>query len=266
MADAASPGDLEHVLSRELYDAWKGAAPVAPLTERHPGLTIEQAYRIQLKLLEIRNRADGERIIGKKIGVTSRAVMDLLKVDQPDFGMLTDAMVRETGAEVAVDRLIAPKVEGEIAFLLKDDLKGPGVTAADVLRATELVLPCIEIVDSRIRDWRIRIEDTVADNASAALFVLGGQARPPSALDLPLLGMTLEINGEIVTTGAGAASLGDPARAVAWLANTLSGLGIDLKAGEIILSGSLGAMPPAKAGDNVRVEIGGLGAASVRFV
>lgn len=266
MANVALSDELTDALARELYQAWKTTAPIAPLTERHPELTIEQAYQIQLQLLQMRIRTHGERIIGKKIGVTSRAVMDLFKVDQPDFGMLTNTMVHESGGAVAAGRLVAPKVEGEIAFLLKDDLQGPNVTATDVLRATELVLPCIEIVDSRIRDWKIRIQDTVADNASSALFVLGGEAKPPQALDLALLGMTMELNGDIVTTGAGAATLGHPASAVAWLANTLGRFGIELKAGEIILSGSLGAMVPAKAGDNVRVEIGDLGAASVRFV
>jgi 2-oxopent-4-enoate/cis-2-oxohex-4-enoate hydratase len=205
-------------------------------------------------------------VIGKKIGVTSEAVMNMLDVRQPDFGHLTSAMVFADGAAIDVSQLIAPKAEGEIAFVLKHDLAGPGVTNADVLRATEAVLPCFEIVDSRIRDWKIRIQDTVADNASSGVFVLGDQAVDPRELDLALVGMTLEKNGEIAATGAGAAALGHPANAVAWLANTLGRLGMTLNAGEVILSGSLAAMVPVTAGDSLRISLGGIGSASVRFI
>ncbi|MCC6073949.1 fumarylacetoacetate hydrolase family protein [Pseudomonas sp. GCM10022188] len=252
-------------LSDELYRALKDNQPIAPLSERHPQLTLQQAYELQLNVLARRQRENGERVIGKKIGVTSQVVMEQLKVDQPDFGHLTSAMLRADGAAIAVADLIAPKAEGEIAFLLKEDLRGPGLTVADVLRATECVMPCIEIVDSRIRDWQIRIQDTVADNASSALFVLGDAAVDPRELELGLVGMTLELNGEIASTGAGAAALGHPANAVAWLANTLGGFGMALEAGEVILSGALSAMVPVKAGDNLRISLGGIGSASVRF-
>ncbi|WP_168787549.1 2-oxopent-4-enoate hydratase [Paraburkholderia aromaticivorans] len=250
----------------ELYRALRHAEPVAPLTAREPGITIADAYRIQLRMIERRVALDGERVIGKKIGVTSEAVMNMLDVRQPDFGHLTSAMVFADGAAIDVSQLIAPKAEGEIAFVLKHDLAGPGVTNADVLRATEAVLPCFEIVDSRIRDWKIRIQDTVADNASSGVFVLGDQAVDPRELDLALVGMTLEKNGEIAATGAGAAALGHPANAVAWLANTLGRLGMTLKAGEVILSGSLAAMVPVTAGDSLRISLGGIGSASVRFI
>lgn len=253
-------------LSDELYQALKHNQPIAPLTERFPDITLHDAYAIQLQVLARRIEIDGERVIGKKIGVTSHVVMDLLKVEQPDFGHLTSAMLREDGAAIAVSGLIAPKAEGEIAFILKHELAGPGVTVADVLRATEYVMPCFEIVDSRIEDWKIRIQDTVADNASSGLFVLGDCAVDPRELDLSLVGMTLELNGEIVSTGAGAAALGHPANAVAWLANTLGKLDMTLKPGEVILSGSLGAMVAVKAGDNLRMSIGGIGSAGVRFI
>jgi 2-oxopent-4-enoate/cis-2-oxohex-4-enoate hydratase len=205
-------------------------------------------------------------VIGKKIGVTSKAVMDMLGVYQPDFGLLTDAMVYNEGEAIPASRLIQPKAEGEIAFILKRDLQGPGVSAADVLAATEGVMACFEIVDSRIRDWKIKIQDTVADNASCGVFVLGDRLVDPRGLDLTTCGMVLEKNGEIVATGAGAAALGAPANAVAWLANTLGALGIPLKAGEVILSGSLAIMVPVQAGDSLRVSIGGIGGCSVRFV
>jgi 2-oxopent-4-enoate/cis-2-oxohex-4-enoate hydratase len=192
-------------------------------------------------------------------------VMDMLGVDQPDFGQMTSDMVLNEGQPVRTDTMIAPRAEAEVAFMLKHDLMGPGVTAADVLRATECVMPCFEIVDSRIRDWKIRIQDTVADNASCGVFVLGDRAVDPRRIDLSTCGMVLEKKGEIVATGAGAAALGSPLNAVAWLANTLGRLGIGLKAGEVVLSGALAAMFPAAKGDNFRVSIGGLGGCSVRF-
>ncbi|NWD71610.1 2-oxopent-4-enoate hydratase [Pseudomonas gingeri] len=252
-------------LGAELHRALSEHTAIAPLTERHPALTIEDAYQIQLAMIQPRLDA-GERVIGKKIGVTSQVVMDMLGVDQPDFGHLLSGMLLGDGASIACADLIAPKAEGEIAFVLKDDLTGPGVTLADVLRATAYVMPCFEIVDSRIRDWKIRIQDTVADNASAAAFVLGDAGVGPHEVDLACVGMTLEKNGEIVATGAGAAALGHPANAVVWLANTLGRLGIGLKRGEVILSGSLAAMVPVKPGDQLRMSLGGIGSASVRFV
>ncbi|UVE19699.1 2-oxopent-4-enoate hydratase [Pseudomonas sp. LS44] len=251
-------------ISADLYNALRSAEAIAPLTEQYPQLSIRDAYTIQQYLIAQR-LDDGERIVGKKIGVTSQAVMNLLGVDQPDFGILTDAMTFNSSEAIPASTLIQPKAEGEIAFVLKHDLSGPGVTVADVLRATEGLMVCFEIVDSRIQDWRIKIQDTVADNASCGVFVLSDRLVPANQIDLSLCGMVLEKNGEIVATGAGAASMGSPAVAVAWLANTLGRLGMSLKAGEVILSGSLGPMIPVRAGDNLRVSIGGLGSCSVRF-
>ena len=162
--------------------------------------------------------------------------------------------------------MIAPKAEAEVAFVLKSDLMGPGVTTADVLRATDFVVPCFEIVDSRIRDWKIKIQDTVADNASCGVLTLGGQRKSPRDIDLALAGMVLEKNGEIVSTSTGAAVQGSPVNAVAWLANTLGRLGIGLKAGEIILSGSQSPLVPVVAGDSLICSVGGLGSTSVRFI
>ena len=249
----------------ELYQALLERKPVDPLTDRESSITIEDAYQIQLRMIQRRLDA-GETIVGKKIGVTSKVVMDMLKVNQPDFGQMTSGMVFNEGEAIRADSMIAPKAEAEVAFVLKSDLMGPGVTAADVLRATDFVVPCFEIVDSRIRDWKIKIQDTVADNASCGVLTLGGVRRSPRQLDLALAGMVLEKNGDIVATGAGAAALGHPANAVAWLANTLGARGIALEAGEVILSGSLGIMVPVQAGDNLRVTIGGVGGCSVRFV
>jgi 2-oxopent-4-enoate/cis-2-oxohex-4-enoate hydratase len=257
--------ELITTLGDELFDALKGCHTVEPLTTRHPDITIDDAYAVQQRLNARRMQA-GETVVGKKIGVTSKAVMNMLGVYQPDFGILLDGMLYNEGQAIAASSLIQPKAEGEIAFILKRDLQGPGVSAADVLSATEGVMTCFEIVDSRIRDWKIRIQDTVADNASCGVFVLGDRVVDAREVDLNTCGMVLEKNGEIVATGAGAAALGAPANAVAWLANTLGARGIALKAGEVILSGSLAAMVPVKAGDNLRVTIGGIGGCSVRFV
>lgn len=257
--------ELLDALGAELHAAWEEARPVPPLTERHPGITIADAYEVQRRLVA-RRRARHGGVIGKKIGVTSRAVMDMLKVGEPDFGVLLAGMACRDGETIERARLIAPRAEGEIAFVLKKRLAGPGVTAAMVLAATEFIMPCFEIVDSRIQDWRIRIQDTVADDASSALFVLGDRAVRPDAVDLRTIGMVLERNGEVVATGAGAAALGSPLNAVAWLANTLGRFGEALEAGEVILSGSLAAMVPIAPGDTFRVSLGGVGHASMRFV
>ncbi len=249
----------------ELYTALVERKPVDPLTEREPTITIDDAYRIQLRMVQRRVDA-GETVIGKKIGVTSRVVMQMLKVDQPDFGQMTSGMVFNEGEAIRADSMIAPKAEAEVAFLLKRDLVGPGVTAADVLRATDCVMPCFEIVDSRIKDWKIKIQDTVADNASCGVLTLGGVRKSPRQLDLALAGMVLERNGELVSTSTGAAVQGSPVNAVAWLANTLGRLGIALKAGEVILSGSQSPLVPVKAGDSLVCSVGGLGGTSVRFI
>ena len=252
-------------LGDELYEALSSGKTVSPLTSRGFEISVEDAYHIQQRMLS-RRIAKGERVIGKKIGVTSKAVMNMLGVHQPDFGYLLDGMVYNEGESIPMATLIQPKAEGEIAFLLNKDLMGPGLTAADVLAATEGVMACFEIVDSRIQDWKIKIQDTVADNASCGVFVLGDQLVDPKSVDLSLCGMVLEKNGEIVVTGAGAATMASPVNAMVWLANTLGRLGIPLNAGDVVLSGALGAMVTVKAGDSLRVTIGGIGGCSVRFV
>lgn len=255
---------LLHSLGDELHHALESRLPIEPLSTRYPDISVEQAYLIQTRMIARRLDA-GQCIVGKKIGVTSAAVMQMLGVYQPDFGYLLDGMLHNDGQEIDTGTLIQPKAEGEIAFLLKRDLQGPGIVIADVLAATEGVMTCFEVVDSRIRDWKISIQDTVADNASCGVFVLGDTLISPRHVDLYGCGMVLEKNGSIVCTGAGAAALGSPANAVAWLANTLGALGTPLKAGEIILSGSLAGMVPVGPGDNLRVSIGGIGGCTVRF-
>ena len=253
-------------LGEELFAALRGRKTLAPLSERHADISIEDAYRISLRFLACRE-ALGERVIGKKIGVTSKPVQDMLNVHQPDFGFLTDAMQVEDGAVVSLSQsgLIQPRAEGEIAFMLKSDLQGPGVTREDVLAATAWVAPCFEIVDSRIHDWKIKIQDTVADNASCGVFVVGAQHTDPRALDLAAAAMQMWKNGAAAGSGLGSAVQGHPAEAVAWLANTLGAFGIPFKAGEVILSGSLAPLVPAAAGDRFTMQIEGLGGCSVAF-
>jgi len=253
-------------LGNELYRALRDRKMIEPLTSRFPDMTIEEAYAVSSKFLEHR-LADGETVIGKKIGVTSAAVQQMLNVHQPDFGYLTDAMVVEEGEVLSIStKMLQPRAEGEIAFVLKKDLIGPGVTATDVICATDFVVPCFEIVDSRITDWQIKIQDTVADNASCGYFLLGQNAVDPRKLDLSTCGMVLEMNGNVVSTGAGAAALGSsPVTCVVWLANTLSRLGTHLRAGDVVLSGSLVPLQPVKPGDYMSVSIGGIGRTAVRF-
>ncbi len=250
----------------ELYGALREQRMVEPLTEREKSITIEDAYAISSHMLQ-RRIADGEKLIGKKIGVSSKAVQRMLNVHQPDFGYLTDAMLVEEGEPLSLSKkMIQPRAEGEIAFVLKRDLVGPGVTPTDVLRATDFVVPCFEIVDSRVRDWKIKIQDTVADNASCGYFLLGQDAADPKKIDLSTCGMVMEKNGSVISTGAGAAALGaSPVTCVAWLANTLGQLGTSLQAGDVILSGSLVPLEPIKAGDHMSVSIGGIGRTAVVF-
>lgn len=252
-------------LAAELLRAQQECTPLAPLTERFSDLSIAQAYQIQLAAVRTR-LGGGRRVIGKKIGLTSKAMQDLLGVHEPDYGHLFDDMVALNGQPIAVDKLLQPRCEGEIAFLLERDLRGPGVTVADVLVATKAVIPALEIVDSRIRDWKIKIQDTIADNAASARVVLGDKMTPVHDLDLRLVGMVLMKNGYVVATGAGAAVLGHPAASVAWLANKLHEFDITLKAGEIVLSGSLTTAPPVAAGDYFRADFDRLGSVSVCFV
>ncbi|POP54477.1 2-oxopent-4-enoate hydratase [Zhongshania marina] len=252
-------------LGDELYEALVGRRTVAPLSERFPGLTIEDAYRIQERMLARRVDA-GENIVGKKIGVTSKAIQDLVGIDQPDFGQLTSGMAYFDGEPVPLSGLIQPRAEAEVAFVLKKDLVGPGLTASDVIAAIDYACPCFEIVDSRITDWKIAIQDTIADNASCGVFLLGDVRAKVTDVDFNLAGMVVERNGELFSTAAGAAVQGGPVNAVVWLANTLGRLGIPFKAGEVILSGSQSTLVPAMVGDTLRCSVGGLGSCEIHFV
>jgi 2-oxopent-4-enoate/cis-2-oxohex-4-enoate hydratase len=253
-------------LGDELYTLLRSRRTRAPLTTTHSAIDVDDAYKISLRLLE-RRKAEGEKVIGKKIGVTSKPVQDMLGVHQPDFGFLLDKMHVPDGSTVSLSKtnLIQPRAEGEIAFVLAKDLKGPGVTLHQVLDATDYVSPCFEIVDSRIENWKIRIQDTVADNASCGVFVLGAAKVKPRALDLAAVKMDITRNGSHIASGLGSAVQGHPAAAVAWLANTLGQFGIPFLKGEIILSGSLAPLLPITPGDRFEMTLAGIGGASIAF-
>jgi 2-keto-4-pentenoate hydratase len=246
-----------------LRSAYAGGA-IGPLREILDPTDVAGAYAIQ----DINTRhwvAGGRRIVGRKVGLTAAAVQRQLGVDRPDFGVLFDDMRVADGGRLAVSRTLQPKVEAEVAIRLARPLADPGATPQDVLDATDAAMVAIEIVDSRIEDWKITFADTVADNGSSAFFVLGADVRPVQTLDLRTCGMALEINGDVVSLGAGVACLGHPLNAAAWLVRTLAAVGEGLAAGEVILTGALGPMVALAPGDVVRAEVGGLGAISFTY-
>jgi len=242
-------------LADALYDALQSAEPIDRLTAEHD-LTTEDAYDVQSRLIQ-RRLADGATVVGHKVGLTSQGIQDQLGVDQPDFGRLLDTMVVE-GRAIPGGELIAPRIEPEIGFLLGEPLDPP-VSYLDVLEATSAVVPVLEVIDSRVREWDIRIEDTIADNASSALYLTGESTSAVDGRDLSLEGLKLYKNGELASSGVGAAVLDHPARAVAWLANTLSDLDEHVQAGHIVLSGSLVPATDIAAGDTISAEFSSIG-------
>jgi 2-keto-4-pentenoate hydratase len=255
-------------LAAQLHRAWHERRPIQPLSETAGLTSVEEAYAVQ-SAWTARQLAEGESIVGRKIGLTSRAVQEQMNVEEPDYGTLWASRwvkLQDGRGEVASDTFLQPRVEGEIAFLLGEPPAGDGdVTAADVLAATEAVAASIEIVDSRIEDWRITLPDTVADNASYGGFAVGPWTPLDGERRLADAAMTLSRNGEAAATGVGAAALGDPANAVAWLLNKLRSLGVEVRRGDIVLSGALAATLPAVAGDAFRLEIEGEPAVELVF-
>jgi 2-keto-4-pentenoate hydratase len=251
--------DIYRLLAARLRTAYS-QAPVAPMRDHlEPGDGVG-AYAVQAINTAVWE-AEGRRIVGRKIGLTAKAVQAQFGVDQPDHGVLFADMRVAHGGQVDMARLIQPRAEAEVALILARDIDDPSATPEVVAAATDCAVAAIEIVDSRIADWKISLADTVADNGSSALFVLGRVRRPLPGLDLYSCGMVLERNGEIVSVGAGAACLGHPLNAAAWLARTLAAAGAPLKAGDIVMTGALGPMVPMARGDRFRTVIGGLGEA-----
>ncbi|MEW2355041.1 2-keto-4-pentenoate hydratase [Spirillospora sp. NPDC029432] len=247
-----------------LLGAYATGIPVRPLTEEAPGLSLEGAYAIQRAQVE-RWLADGARIKGHKVGLTSAAMQRQLGVDQPDYGHLLDTMFHADSAPIDTGAFLQPRIEPEIAFVLGRPLAGPGVTAADAAAAVDFVLPALEIIDSRIADWRITLPDTVADNASSGGVVLGTTPVSPAGLDLALAGCLLYRDGDLVDTGAGGAVLGSPLNALVWLANVLGPMGVTLEAGHVVLPGSITAAVPVAPGDTYTAAFAGIGNVTARF-
>ena len=249
----------------DLYNARRDGTSIAPISESVPGLGVAEGYAIQRALVD-RLLADGERIVGFKLGLTSAPMQTLLGVNEPDFGPLFASAIYPDGAQVDIGAFIAPRVEAEIAVVLDRGLSGPGCTPADAYQATKGLLAAIEIVDSRITDWKINIGDTIADLASSGALALASRVVPITQVDPRLVGMIFTRNGELVATGAGAAALGDPMAAVAWLANTLAPMGVRLEAGSVIMTGALHAMVPVAPGDTFRAEFDHLGPITLQMV
>jgi 2-keto-4-pentenoate hydratase len=249
---------------KHLLESVEKQQPVSPLTEQFPDLTIDEAYHVQLNIINQKVR-NGRQIVGKKIGLTSVAMQQLLGVNQPDYGHLLDNMDMTGRESVPMSGLFEPKVEGELAFVLKKNLQGPSVDIEDVLAATDYVLPSLEVVDSRIANWKIKLTDTIADNASSGLFILGNERFSIKDLDLTKVEMNLYKNGELINSGTGQDVLGHPAACVAWLANKLYEYGITLKAGEIILSGAISAAVSIKEGDQITADFNRLGKVKTSF-
>jgi 2-keto-4-pentenoate hydratase len=256
--------DTAAAIADELARATDRRQPVAPLTDRHPDMTVADAYAIQ-GFVARRRTADGESVIGWKLGLTSAAMQQQLGVDQPDYGPLLSSHVVVPGDSVSVADLIAPRIEAEIAFVLSAPLRGPGVTTDDVAAATAAVTASLEIIDSRVEGWRIRLADTIADMASSARIVVSAQRTPLDSVDLLAERVVLERNGSTVAEGLGAAVLGDPVAAVAWAANTLGPLGVTLEAGQIVMPGAMHASVPVSAGDTIVARFDRLGPVEVRF-
>lgn len=264
MNTAARLGSKSHTQLAERLRAAYTNGVVSPLRDGLEPLDSDGAYAVQAMNTRFW-RQGGRRVVGRKIGLTAKAVQAQLGVDQPDFGILFEDKQIPDGGELAKSRVLQPKAEAEIALVLANGLPDPETDAATVLHAADYAVAAIEIVDSRIADWRITFADTVADNGSSAFFVLGQQRRSLDGLDLYSCGMVLERNGAVASVGAGAACLGHPLEAAAWLARTLAARGDPLVAGDILLTGALGPMVAIAPGDRVSAQIGGLGLASFRM-
>jgi 2-oxo-hept-3-ene-1,7-dioate hydratase len=275
IALSTSSSSLTHAvcasLARELHDAERGRIQLAHFSKRYPAMTVDDSYAVQRAWIEIK-REEGRTAIGRKIGLTSRAMQIAAQISEPDHGILLEDMLLRDGADVEAARYIVPRFEVEFAFILGAPLKGPGVTIFDVLKATDYVVPALELIDARIEQFDSaskmprKVVDTIADNAANAAIVLGGRPVKPDSIDLRWAGALLYKNGVIEESGLGAGVLNHPANGVAWLANKIAPYGEGLKAGEIVLGGSFTRPVACAAGDTFHADYGPLGSISVRFV
>jgi 2-keto-4-pentenoate hydratase len=256
--------EVRDELAADLAQAERSRVPITPLTAGVPGIDVVDAYEIQL--INIRQRvAEGARIVGHKVGLSSKAMQQMMGVDEPDYGHLLDEMQVYEDTPVKAANYLYPRVEVEVGFILAADLPGEGCTEGDVLAATAALVPSIELIDSRITDWRIALCDTIADNASSAGFVLGEQRMAPTDIDITAIDAVLTRNGEVVAEGRSDAVLGDPVIAVAWLARKVAGFGVRLRAGDVVLPGSCTRAIDARPGDAFVANFDGLGSVRLSF-
>ncbi len=251
-------------LAADLAQAERSRQPIAPLTAEQPEIDVVDAYEIQL--INIRQRvAEGARVVGHKVGLSSLAMQQMMGVDEPDYGHLLDEMQVFEDTPVKADKFLYPRVEVEVGFVLAHDLPGANCTEDDVLAATEALVPSIELIDTRITDWKIALCDTIADNASSAGFVLGAGRAAPTDIDITAIDAVLTRNGEVVAKGRSDAVLGNPATAVAWLSRKVESFGVRLRKGDIVLPGSCTRAIDARPGDNFVAEFAGLGSVRLSF-
>src|ERR1700752_2926049 len=256
--------EIRDELAADLAQAERSREPIAPLTSAYPDIDVVDAYEIQL--INIRQRvAEGARVLGHKVGLSSKAMQQMMGVDEPDYGHLLDEMQVFEDTPVKAGRYLLPRVEVEVGFLLAEDLPGAACTEDDVLAATEALVPSIELIDTRITDWKIALCDTIADNASSAGFVLGEARVSPADIDITQIDAVLTCNGEVAAKGRSDAVLGNPVTAVAWLARKVESFGVRLRAGDIVLPGSCTRAIDVHPGDNFAAEVAGLGAVRLSF-
>ena len=258
------PVEVRAKLAAELAQAERSRDPITPLTDGHPEIDVVDAYEIQL--INIRQKvAEGARVIGHKVGLSSEAMQKMMGVDEPDYGHLLDDMEVFEDRPADAGRFLYPRVEVEVGFILADDLPGEGCTEDDVLAATAAFAPSIELIDTRITDWKIKLCDTIADNASSAGWVLGKERVSPKDVDIRAIDAVLTCNGEVVAEGRSDAVLGNPVTAVAWLARKVDQFGVRLKAGDIVLPGSCTRAIDARPGDDFVARFDGLGSVHLSF-
>ncbi|MEZ0349986.1 2-keto-4-pentenoate hydratase [Mycobacterium sp. pR1184] len=251
-------------LAADLAQAERSREPIAPLTSAHPDIDVVDAYEIQL--INIRQRvAEGARVLGHKVGLSSKAMQQMMGVDEPDYGHLLDEMQVFEDVAVKADKYLYPRVEVEVGFILAADLPGAGCTESDVLAATEALVPSIELIDTRITDWKIALCDTIADNASSAGYVLGKARVSPADIDVTAIDAVLTRNGEVIAEGRSDAVLGNPVTAVAWLARKVESFGVRLRKGDVVLPGSCTKAIDARPGDDFVAEFTGLGSVHLSF-
>ncbi len=257
--------DLRKSIAKQLYMAEKSNTPIPLLTETYPAITQEDAYVIQQEGLKLR-LADGHRVVGRKIGITSRGMMQQLNCDTPDYGYLLAANMIDDGGKCVRSELNVPVVEGELAFIIGEDLNKGIVTVADIFNATAWVVPCFEVCDARYPSWRVTVRDTISDNAGAARYMIGSKPKRINEISPRNIGMVIEKNGELLGSAAGAEVMGSPVTSVTWLANKLLAYGDYLKKGDIVLSGAFMASDAASAGDSYTMELDGFPKLTIKFV